>query len=439
MANVTLNSRVVVRNDTASNWNTSNPILLKGEIGFELGGSEIKFKIGDGTNTWSNLPYFEAGLTVLSGVNAPATSTAGKLGQLYYASSNQKLYMCYTSSGSIYVWKQIVSPDDLSDLGVGDMLKSLYDTNNDGKVDVSESLYNSAANQNATIDDNGAASTDVIYTSKKIDDTYVAKVDGKGLSTNDYTTAEKTKLAGIADGAEANVQSDWNETDSTSDAFIKNKPTSMPADGGNADTVDNKHVDDTKDTDGYLWTASKIKSYADSLIEANNAMVFKGVVSSTNPLPSTGYKIGWTYKVGETGTYAGNNCEVNDTIICIKSYVSPGANSDWYAIQANIDGAVTSSVTTSVDGDIVVFDGTSGKIIKAGGKKISDLEYTLPVMSNTVLGGAKAANSISDNASSVVEVARRIAITSDGYLAAMPEVLISTDTYILDGGNASNR
>ena len=29
----------------------------------------------------------------------------------------------------------------------------------------------------------------------------VDKVDGKGLSTNDYTTAEKTKLAGIVDGA----------------------------------------------------------------------------------------------------------------------------------------------------------------------------------------------------------------------------------------------
>ena len=29
----------------------------------------------------------------------------------------------------------------------------------------------------------------------------VDKVDGKGLSTNDYTTAEKNKLAGIAEGA----------------------------------------------------------------------------------------------------------------------------------------------------------------------------------------------------------------------------------------------
>lgn len=37
--------------------------------------------------------------------------------------------------------------------------------------------------------------------------------------------------------AEANVQSDWNVTDSASDAFIKNKPTALPAKGGDADTV----------------------------------------------------------------------------------------------------------------------------------------------------------------------------------------------------------
>lgn len=40
--------------------------------------------------------------------------------------------------------------------------------------------------------------------------------------------------------AEANVQSDWKETDTTSDAYIKNKPVSLPADGGNADTLDGK-------------------------------------------------------------------------------------------------------------------------------------------------------------------------------------------------------
>jgi hypothetical protein len=51
----------------------------------------------------------------------------------------------------------------------------------------------------------------------------VDKVSGKGLSTNDYTTAEKEKLSGIENGAQVNVQSDWDAI--SGDAFIKNKPT----------------------------------------------------------------------------------------------------------------------------------------------------------------------------------------------------------------------
>lgn len=39
------------------------------------------------------------------------------------------------------------------------------------------------------------------YTKTESDNKYVAKVSGKGLSTNDYTTAEKTKLEGISTGA----------------------------------------------------------------------------------------------------------------------------------------------------------------------------------------------------------------------------------------------
>jgi hypothetical protein len=66
---------------------------------------------------------------------------------------------------------------------------------------------------------NYATSANVVNSlSNKVD-----KVNGKGLSTNDYTTDEKNKLAGIAAGAEVNVQSDWNAT--SGDALILNKPT----------------------------------------------------------------------------------------------------------------------------------------------------------------------------------------------------------------------
>ena len=90
-------------------------------------------------------------------------------------------------------------------------------------------------------------------------DTLIAnKVDieeGKGLSTNDYTTTEKNKLSGIAVGAEVNVQSDWNVTDTNSDAFIKNKPT-IPAALSKATTaeaeagvIDNKYMTPLKTKD----------------------------------------------------------------------------------------------------------------------------------------------------------------------------------------------
>lgn len=49
-----------------------------------------------------------------------------------------------------------------------------------------------------------------------------------GTTNKVYTAAEQSKLSGIAAGAEVNVQSDWNESDNTSDAYIANKPT-IPA------------------------------------------------------------------------------------------------------------------------------------------------------------------------------------------------------------------
>ncbi len=69
------------------------------------------------------------------------------------------------------------------------------------KVATLESKVGSAAAEGAdatglfkAVADNAAA------IAKKVD-----KVDGKGLSTNDYTTAEKEKLAGISAGAQVNV------------------------------------------------------------------------------------------------------------------------------------------------------------------------------------------------------------------------------------------
>ena len=60
----------------------------------------------------------------------------------------------------------------------------------------------------------------------------VDKVTGYGLSQNDFTNTLKTKLDGIQDGAEVNVNADWNAT--TGDAEILNKPI-IPAAQVNSD------------------------------------------------------------------------------------------------------------------------------------------------------------------------------------------------------------
>ena len=43
------------RRGTSSQWNTTNPLLADGEIGIET--DTNKFKLGNGTNNWSNLAY----------------------------------------------------------------------------------------------------------------------------------------------------------------------------------------------------------------------------------------------------------------------------------------------------------------------------------------------------------------------------------------------
>lgn len=51
----TLNIRIQLRNDTAENWTTQNPVLLKGEMGVE--NDTGKTKIGNGTDHWKTLKY----------------------------------------------------------------------------------------------------------------------------------------------------------------------------------------------------------------------------------------------------------------------------------------------------------------------------------------------------------------------------------------------
>ena len=67
-------------------------------------------------------------------------------------------------------------------------------------------------------------------TSVSTDDTLEGDGNMTALSVaNPFTGDDEIKLDGIATGAEVNVRSDWTETDSTDDSFIRNKPTLAPS------------------------------------------------------------------------------------------------------------------------------------------------------------------------------------------------------------------
>ena len=115
-----------------------------------------------------------------------------------------------------------------------------------------------------------------------------------------------------------------------------------------------------------------VKSYVDGLF-ANLVSSAPGIVDSTNSIPEN-YKAGQTFRVAEAGTYAGVECEVGDLILVVKNYdAGTASNDDFMVLQANVDGAVTSTSETATVGEIVVFDSVTGKVIKGSGVQIASL------------------------------------------------------------------
>lgn len=105
---------------------------------------------------------------------------------------------------------------DVSDNNTVDTFKELIDyaASHQGEYSTLSGEVQKNTTAIATLNGTGAGSvsktvSDAVDAAKtelqgNIDDK-VDKVDGKGLSTNDYTTAEKTKLTGIAEGAQVNI------------------------------------------------------------------------------------------------------------------------------------------------------------------------------------------------------------------------------------------
>lgn len=275
-------------------------------------------------------------------------------------------------------------------------------------------------------------------------DTKVDKVDGKGLSTNDYITADKTKvtnvnevietaarsvtatgisitldkrnlvtnavenieldlpasttalaglmlpsdktkLNGIAAGAEVNVNADWNAT--KGDALILNKPTIPTVD------VTKSYVDTqlaTKANASNVYTKAEVDSKVSSVYRV------KGSVASYANLPTVDVTIGDVYNVNDTGA----------------NYVATSTTPTWDKLSETVDlsGYATTAAMNSALGNKV--DKVSGKSLstndyttaeknKLAGIAASANNYSLPAATSSVLGGVKTSTGITNSSGTI--------------------------------------
>lgn len=150
---------------------------------------------------------------------------------------------------------------------------------------------------------------------------------------------------------------------------------------------DNENINDTNVVAAIaasplmVWNAIETaKSYADSILGSNNAMLFKGALEAGISSPGTYTPmadVGNTYVVTfGNGTYRdsvgyinGVSVEVGDLLICKEATAaSDGTNWEevskkWTYVQTNTTGVV-SGPSSSTIGQLAVFDSITGKLIK---------------------------------------------------------------------------
>jgi hypothetical protein len=81
---------IQVRRDTATNWETTNPVLAVGEIGFDTTNTQLK--IGDGTSTWTQLQFASGDFEISETQPSPARN-----GDLWFKPTGAEAYIYNTT------------------------------------------------------------------------------------------------------------------------------------------------------------------------------------------------------------------------------------------------------------------------------------------------------------------------------------------------------
>ena len=298
-------------------------------------------------------------------VHALATApSSGVVGQIYYNTTDKNLYQ-HDGSNWVVIGKTYtgtspitVSGTTISHANSGVTAAAKGDTSNQtpafgGTFKVPSGTVNATGHLTAFADH-----TVTIPSTE-------ASTSAAGL----MSSSDKSKLDGVASGAEVNQNAFSNVTVyqgiNVSTIGADSKKDTLTLMGGSnitltADTTNDKvtiaATDTTysagtqalleagSDTADRVWQPKIIHDYVASAIGAADAMRFKGTIGTggtVTALPTSGVMVGDTYRVITAGTYASQTCEIGDLII------ATATTPTWTVAQTNIDGAITSISGTS--------------------------------------------------------------------------------------------
>lgn len=240
----------------------------------------------------------------------------------------------------------------------------------------------------------------------------VDKEVGKGLSTNDFTDADESKLNGIQAGAEVNVQADWDQTDADADDYIKNKPT-IPSGQIQSDWTQSNtsSVDYIKNKPTNLMTTDTAQTVTGTKTFHNAEIATDNIITLNNNTTSlirgmSGIEYRQLLKRGSTDVEVGN---AHDPLALKGSGTRPKYNSNDLALYSDVPAA-------QVQSDWDQADNTAVDYIK--NKPNIPSPYTLPPATTSTLGG--------------VIVGSNLTVAADGTLSAtggtLPSNLVYHDT-----------
>ena len=188
------------------------------------------------------------------------------------------------------------------------------------------------------------------------------------------------------------------------------------------------------------------KGYVDDAITqgftANDAMVFKGIVSSSADFATElnkDYSAGWTYRADGTFFLSGTNrayyVESGDLIIAINNKSgSNGSVNDWIVVEHNIDGGLYKSSNNFTANGILLADGTSGKV--KTGSLTTTTATVVTGISSTTASIPKITGNTSVTASKVTANTTVTVVTSVSQASSTSGVIGSVTNGILTIGTA---